>query len=80
MRNKCFPYYKDWNIIFGKYCATGEKMETVGEAINEVLQKDKGKAPLSPVMLPTTNAANSRQPPWLLVLIQVYARDVMGRQ
>lgn len=63
MRNKRFPYYKDWNIIFGKYSASGEKMETVSEAINEVLQKDKGKAPLSPVMLPTTNAANSPSAP-----------------
>lgn len=73
MRNKRFPYYKDWNTIFGKDRANAGGTETLGEAINDVMQRQKGKSPLFPTMDPNfqahsptrapSNAANSPSAP-----------------
>lgn len=44
MRSKRWPYFKDWGTIFGKDRATGEEMETIGDAMNDLFPKHKGKA------------------------------------
>ncbi|XP_012844715.1 PREDICTED: uncharacterized protein LOC105964755 [Erythranthe guttata] len=42
MRFKAWPYYKDWVIIFGKDCATGEYAEAFNEAVNNLVHPTKG--------------------------------------
>lgn len=62
MRLKCWPFYKDWAIIFGKDRASGDYTTTVGDARHEVCARNKGKTPVSPAMA-GSNVANSPSAP-----------------
>lgn len=59
---KHWPFYQDWCTVFGKDRANGEERTTVADAIHEICEKDKGKAPVSPAMA-ASNATDSPSAP-----------------
>lgn len=63
MRNKRWPYFKDWGFIFGKDRATGDTNETLGDAMFELMDKNKGKATARSQATPNSNAGQSPMAP-----------------
>lgn len=58
MRHKQWPYYQEWNVIFGKDRATGDRGNSVGEAVMKLFHGEKGKTDVSTSSDPVPPSGN----------------------